>query len=56
MLHKDYDRKGSVAKRKRLVVSPWLAVNHQSSSNSDSGSVVFSHLVWLRGLLRLNRC
>jgi hypothetical protein len=22
MLHKDYDRKGSVAKRKRLVVSP----------------------------------
>jgi hypothetical protein len=44
MLRKDYDRKGSVAK-KSLVVSlkgfdaktNWLAGNRQSLSNSDSG-------------------
>jgi phosphoribosylaminoimidazole (AIR) synthetase len=57
MLHKDYDRKGSVEK-KMLVVSlkglggktNWLAVNRQSLNNSGSDvtlcSVVDIITVW----------
>jgi hypothetical protein len=44
MLHKDYDRKGSVAKQESLVVrlkgldikKNWLEANGQPSTNSDS--------------------
>jgi hypothetical protein len=47
MLHKDYDRKGSVEK-KTVVVNlkelgakvNWLTVNCESYSNSDSDSVI----------------
>jgi hypothetical protein len=47
MFHKDYNRKGSVAKKKKILVvslkglgakTKWWAVNHQTQSNSDSDS------------------
>jgi hypothetical protein len=50
MLHKDYNRRYSIEKKKILVVSlkglgvntNWLAVNRQSWSNCDSDSLASS--------------
>jgi hypothetical protein len=41
MLHKDYDHKGSVKRKDPGTKTNWLAVNHQSWSNSDSELVVW---------------
>jgi hypothetical protein len=57
MLHKNYDRNGSVEK-KILVVNlkgfgaktNWLAVNHQSQSDSDSLTLNEDSLQWIRGV------